>query len=291
MNPAAAPIALSALLLVGAAPAAPVSPADWTLARSGRTVVAALHTGDAAVAVRCENGVLNVKLSGLPLTRGDVRALRVAIDDRRATNQTWTVGDERTTAYSHLPARLARELREARKLKVIAGDRDGRLTTLIFDLPRADAVEQALSACGAPLVDVRDAVDPWVPLLELPYHLEWVEAPDAGFPPHAIARGVENAHAVVTCVVGRGGAVRDCRVESEYPSATRVGRSTTAALHRARLRVNPQDPDAALGEVFTFRASWSHGAMRGGGGATHIGDSNTSASFEDRENPSPLPLQ
>lgn len=254
-------IALSALAValpaVGSAALAQDPGDDWDVTRRGDLTLASVEFDNGGVAMRCAEEAFDVILFGLPPSEQRTRALRVSVAGGPFFDQTWTVAPNGTSAFSELPTRLARQLRAGGRLQVIAASGEQSTRRMVYDLPASPAaVDQILTACGKPLTDARDSLDPWVAPNGLPAGRQWSETPEASFPKEAQDRGVQEGYAVVSCIAGRAGRVQDCRVESEFPAGYRLGRAAVIAGHRSRLAWDRSDPDAGVGQAFVFRTTW-----------------------------------
>lgn len=213
---------------------------DWDMHRNTRTDAVMAYTvfdNGLGIAVRCIDGGYEAFLSGLPAAgEGETRMLDVAFGEEDLKPQSWNVGVNDTIAVSSFPAPFARKLRQGGRLQVRVPDGAGPGRALRFDLalPASPvSIDETLSACGRPTVDPRDAEIEALAETGLPEDLVWARAPVVEFPSRSrYGRGF----AVVTCLVNRDGALRDCVVEAEHPHDGGFGEATLQAVRRARVR-------------------------------------------------------
>ena len=131
---------------------------DWTLtsAPERKAVLATIDfTSGLTIAARCVDNAYDVLITGLPeATRGSTsRELGIqAGDQEQPYTSVWTVGTQRSMAFSRLPAVVARDLAKGGKLQVIVpGNNGGPRTRYVMELdPSSTAIEQTLTACGRP---------------------------------------------------------------------------------------------------------------------------------------------
>lgn len=246
------------VLMSSPASAQDVAPADWETHRDERRNLTAAFlrtTTGIDILFRCEKGAFTGFLAGLPQQDGDQRTLEVAFGDAPLRPTQWTAGSEGTSAFSEYPAPFARKMREGGRFQVRVrdGTEDGRPVRYVIDLPPSNvAIDQALEACGRPLVDPRDAEIEAVGENGLPTALQWVQVPRPTFPNTRYARGF----ATVSCIASPQGRARDCVVETEHPFDGRFGKATLDAMSAVRLR-NRLNPDVEIPPSrFVFRANY-----------------------------------
>lgn len=253
-------IILAIVAMVGASQARAQEPAsqDWALVEApDRNAIIAVTSFDNGVTLagRCVNGVFDLTVAGLPPARGFSRVVRVSIGDEDLTQETWTVGEDPTIAFSRLPAPFARRLAVGGQLQIsIPGPSGQRGTRFVMDLPPSPtALERTLSACGRPLVDTRDAnLDRDAPD-GLSAGLDWALRPRLRAPDSVRGRYVTHATVTVSCAVAGTGVLTDCIIESEHPGGYGYGREVVRSLRTARVR---SLTDAGLGGqvvIFTVR--------------------------------------
>lgn len=110
----------------------------------------------------------------------------------------------------------------------------------VLNLPvQPAAVTQIMERCGVPLEDARDDLPPLDNA-----SMRWTREPEPVFPD----RLNQNGLAVVSCITARNGRLRDCIVESEFPTGLDVGRAAILAYRAANIgRRNGGDvPDGLL---------------------------------------------
>ncbi|NJC41233.1 hypothetical protein GGQ87_001491 [Brevundimonas alba] len=215
---------------------------DWDISRDpAKRMVLAYTTFDNGLSVgfRCIDGSFNAVIAGLPPSRDERRTLDLAFRDDEAHPTMWTSTTDSSVVVSDFPAPLAREFRQggALKLTVPRGAADGRNLRYDVELPTSSAaVDEALTACGRPLVDPRDAELEAIGETGLTGELVWDRAPRPRYPSSRYASGF----VVTTCMTTPQGALRDCVVEMEHPHDGRFGRAALEGAEHARVR-NPNE--------------------------------------------------
>lgn len=236
---------------------------DWDLVRDPRrrlTLASVTFDSGIGIAARCQRGNFELVLAGLPRAPGDdyVRILSVAFRDGEFRDTSWTVSEDRSAAFNHLPARFARQLRQGGRLQVrVPGEGGGPATRYVLDLPpSADAIEEALKACDRPLEHPHDALLPdRVGEGVGSVGLKWVQHPRGDYPFGANLRW---ASVVLTCVVQADGRLDQCIVESEHPSGHGFGDEAIRASRRGRVGPMPDSPPGAMiaGRRITFTTTY-----------------------------------
>lgn len=261
MKYGAATLAIIALAFTAPARAQETATQDWALVEAPeRNAVIAITRFDNGITLagRCVNGVYDVAVTGLPPARGLSRVVRVSVGEEALTQETWTVGEDRTIAFSRLPAPFARRLAVGGQLQIaVPGTGGQRGTRYVMDLPPSpETLERTLSACGRSLIDPRDAnLDRDAPD-GLSAGLDWALRPRIELPDSVRGRYVTHATVTVSCSVAATGALTDCVIESEHPGGYGHGREVVRALRSGRVR--SPTPDIALGGqlvIFTVRFS------------------------------------
>lgn len=254
------PATLAAAVLLFAAPAQAQDPAslDWALVEAPeRDALIAVTSFDNGItlASRCVDGVFDVTVAGLPPARGFSRVVRVSVGDEELKQETWTIGEDRTIAFSRLPTPFARRLAVGGQLQIsVPGTGGERGTRYVMDLPPSPAaLESTLTACDRSLVDTRDRhLDRDAPDGLSP-GLEWAIFPRLELPDSVRGRYVTRASVTVSCVVTVAGALTDCLIESEHPGGFGYGREVFRALRSARVR---SSTGATGGELVNFTANF-----------------------------------
>jgi hypothetical protein len=233
---------------------------DWSVYRQPETrlVVAYVELSSGlSIALRCQGGAFAAVVTGLPAAPGveTVRTLEVKFGDEPARETRWTVGSNRTVALADYPAPMARSFREggAFSLTVPGGGEGGRDLRYRMTLPASvSAIDEALTTCGKPLVDPRDALIADTGTDGLPDGMTWSRPPRPRFPDGLYAEGF----AVISCVVQPDGSLTRCEVESEFPLDGGFGRASLLAMRNARV-VSPNETVGAYApRVIGFRAQY-----------------------------------
>lgn len=253
---------LAALAVVGLlsqepAPAPQPTGQDWTIVQTDdANALVAMTAFDSGIILtsRCINGAFDVTVFGLPPARGYSRELRVAVGDEEPRPQTWTIGSDRTAAFSRLPAFLARRLAEGGQLQIAVPGSPGQPgRRYVMELPPSpEVLERTLSACGRPLVDPRDRdLEPNAPD-GLSGGMGWVIIPNVVHSGIANGRTLVSASVSVSCVLTAEGRMRDCVIESEHPPGFRLGQAVLRGLYNARVRPDPGSTLPLEGRMVTF---------------------------------------
>ncbi|MGH7018446.1 MAG: hypothetical protein ACREEY_01115 [Brevundimonas sp.] len=243
--------------------------ADWDVNRDPSQKLILAYTAfdnGLGIGARCINGSFQVLISGLPPEAGATRTLKIAFQDDDFDDQRWNVAENPTAAISDSPSPLARDMREGGKMQVIVpgGGEGGRNLRYVLDLPASSAaIDEALQACGRPLVDPRDAELDALADDGLPRNIEWSREPEPTYPQ---GRTYTRGFATVSCLTQPDGRVRDCVVETEHPIDGGFGQAAIEATRRARLR-NKDGGEVSPGMIqfrtnFMMESSLSPGSRR-----------------------------
>jgi len=239
-------LALSIFFLAPLTAHAQESPtgADWDIHRlvdQKATIATAAFNNGITLISRCSKGVFDLILTGLPSASGkeSSRLLTLVLDNNVDPKpSSWLVGEDRTVAFSQIPAMLARQLATGGHLEIIApAEPGGRRTRYIMELTRSgSAIEETLNACDRPLVDPRDLV------LQgdggaLPDGIIWTRLPRPNFPNGGTARA---GYVTLSCLAGAEGRAQDCQVESEQPPGANFARAALRSMDAARLGLTDQ---------------------------------------------------
>ncbi|WAC59227.1 hypothetical protein [Brevundimonas sp. SL130] len=210
-------------------------------------------TSGLTIAARCVDGVYDVLITGLPEAPSRALSRELGIqagDQEEPFTSVWTVGTQRDTAFSRIPAVVARDLAKGGKLQVIvpATSKSPR-TRYVMELnPSSTAIEQTLTACGRPMVDPREARSDEIEgngQDGLPSSVSWQTLPRPTFPDSVNGRSPTEGYVVLSCVVDALGGLNECQTESEQPAGYNLGRSVERSLPRARIKLT--DEAAATG--------------------------------------------
>lgn len=261
---AALTIALTPVLAHAQEVAPSVAPTDggmdWTVVRFTEepTIVAtASFDNGIKLIARCMDDVYDVIVGGLPPAprRQVSREIGLLVgDDTVERMTTWTIGEAADTAFSRVPALVARKLAEGGQVQIIIPPqrRGGPRTRYVMDLtPSSTALERTLTACGRPLVDPRDNDADGNGQDGLPVSIEWVRQPRVEFPAPVRGRMPMRGYVTLTCVIQAEGRLGDCQIESEQPARYNLGKEVREALDTARVR--PSREAQAAGRPFEGR--------------------------------------
>lgn len=235
MSPFAPVAALAGLLAAAPAAAQDAAAGDWDLHRDGEVVLAfTTYDSGLAIAFRCRDDAFAAVAAGLPASREARRRLVLRFQDGEPYPSMWTNTTDDTVAVADYPAPLARELRQGGtfRLTIPDGAGDGRDLTHVVELPPSNAaIDAALTACGRPLVDPRDALLAAVEGEGLSGGATWARRPRVEFPETRYAAG----SAVLSCLAWADGRLTDCVVESEHPHDGGFGEAALRGARRARV--------------------------------------------------------
>ena len=234
---------------------------DWVLTHMPeRKAVIALAEFDNGITLssRCIDGVFEVIIQGLPEARGESRTLRIGVGGEAPYASAWTVGANRSAAFSRVPARLARELAKGGKLEIaVAGQRGQPGVRYVMELaPSSSAVEQTLTACNRPLTDPRDLEAGDEAESGLPDGISWDRAPQPTFPESVKGRSPTKGFVTLTCVTRATGRLEDCVIESEHPGGFNLGRSVRDSLSRAKVRSTDRNQPLVDGLMIVFTVNF-----------------------------------
>nr|WP_316627371.1 hypothetical protein [uncultured Brevundimonas sp.] len=231
---------------------------DWMLAsvpERKATIATINFTSDLGIVARCVDGVYDILITGLPEAprRAMSRDLGIQVGDQEEPyTSVWTVGTNRNTAFSRIPAVVARDLAKGGKLQVIVPPPTpgAPRTRYVMDLnPSSTAIEQTLTACGRPMVDPREARAEEIDgngQDGLPDTVQWASLPRPTFPESVNGRSPLEGYVVLSCVLTAEGRMTECQTESEQPSGYNLWRSVERSLPRARLKLSDEAAAAGL---------------------------------------------
>lgn len=239
------------------APSPPRLDGDWSFAaipESKATLAVAEFSSGLGLVARCVDGTFDVLVHGLPAAPGRETTREIALavgEDGEERTTVWQVGTDRTTAFSRLPARVARQLAEGGKLQVIVPGAEGeRRTRYEMQLsPSGEAIEKTLTACGRPLVDPRDTRAEGNGQSGLPAPITWARTPQPNYPMFPGVAG--EGYVGLSCVVSDDGRLNDCQIESEHPPRQFFGQAVERSLGRARVKLD--DDGVASGQTLGGR--------------------------------------
>jgi TonB family protein len=249
-------------LIAGPALAQAVGDDDWDFSRDpARKAVVAAATFDSGVglAARCVDGAYDVLFSGLPPVSTALRTLTFTYAGAPPVENSWAVGSDGTSAFSDLPAPLARRLRAGGRVEVTVPAANGQpAKRFVLELPRSErAIDETLTACDRPLSDPRDTLlTPLVPASGPGNGVRWETPPSMAFPERAMRRNVETGAVTLSCLVKANGRLDDCVVETERPAGVGFGQAALDGARRARLASTSGEAVAQAGGAVTYRATF-----------------------------------
>lgn len=251
-------LALPLLLACGAAQEPAPAPSDWALLadpRQGMTAAVLETTAGVHIILRCHEGAFTAFVTGLAPSRRETRRIELTVGDGPRQGREWANSEDGTSAFSDLPAPLARELRNGGQLqlRVPPAESGEPATRYVLEVaPSQTAIDQTLTACGLPLVDPRDQRLADLGDTDMPRSLDWSQRPRITFPASRYARGF----AVVSCITAPDGRPTDCVIETEHPHDGGFGRAVLRGVERGRIgdSANPDSPLPPL--MFVFRSNF-----------------------------------
>ncbi|MFN3816891.1 hypothetical protein [Brevundimonas sp.] len=248
--------ALATVVALVATTAAAQDTADWDFVvdpEQDLTAAIVAYEGGLGVFARCKDGAFHLMVTGLAPEDDVTRQIHVRFGDEDWGEEGWFVGEDPATAFSYTPALYARSFREGGTLDMVVREAgpNGENLRYVFEVPQsASAVNQTLEACGKPVDDPRDVFLADLPESGLPANLEWARQPRGLYPS---GRTYERGVAVVSCLTGPGGGLRECVVETEWPADGGFGEAALRATRNGRLR----NVDRSVPEVPTVIVSWT----------------------------------
>lgn len=244
-------IAISGLISLGFSLPAHSQPSDWEIrAIPARDAIMAFAQFDNGITLvsRCVGKAFDVMIDGLPETAAQERLLQVGVgQDARMRQVAWSAGANKTSAFSRMPAGLARDLMRGGTIRIrISGDNGGPSTLYVMESEESPtAIAQTLAACELPLIDPRDSrpgreafsnetADET--LEPLPLDVEWVRLPT---PRESVIASISDrvsTRVSVSCLTEADGRLSDCRIESAHPYHNRLVREVLYASRFGQLR-------------------------------------------------------
>lgn len=231
---------------------------DWTLtsAPERKAVVATVDfSSGLAIAARCVDGVYDVLITGLPEAPRNSTSRELGVqagDQEEPFMSVWTVGSQRGTAFSRLPAVVARDLAKGGKVQVIVPPTNNSLRTrYVMELnPSSTAIERTLTACGRPMIDAREARAEEIDgngQDGLPDTVQWLAMPRPTFPDPVNGRMPLEGYVMISCVVTGSGQLNECENESEQPAGFNLWKAAEVSLPDARIKLSDEASAAGLG--------------------------------------------
>lgn len=249
------------LALLWAAPAAAQEAgSEWQLTvdpSKDLTLATASYVTGQTVAVRCQAGVLDVLVIGLPAFRSATRYMETTYGAHDTEAAHWFSSPDGALTYSPAPAMAARRLREGGRLQIaaaVSADANSALGRYNLGLPEgAASIDRVLTACNEPLTKTRDALPRWRQARVMSSNM-WRRQPEPEIPEAAYATTTRIGFAVLSCVVNADGRPVDCDVEYQSDRRTGFGQSALRAMRTARVDMGaPNAPRAGELMVTTVR--------------------------------------
>ena len=255
--------ALASLIIALAASSAGAREAtsdDWALsADQGRnlTLATVAYSSGQTLAVRCQAGVLDVIVTGLPAITERTRYVETTVGERPMERGLWASGGDGTVVLSVAPAPTARRLRAGGALRLsVAVDEanDSPLRQYAFDLPgQSGSLDRVLAACDTPTTDARDDLPRWTRPRGSTLNY-WSRMATPEYPAAADRAGIKSGYAVLSCVVRPEGRLHQCVVESESQRQAGFGQAAVRAMGAARVLLAEEGgPRPGQLVVFTLR--------------------------------------
>lgn len=240
---------LAATLAVASPSLAQDAADDWDLTAdpAQQLTLATLDFGDNALALRCKAGVLDLLLTGTPVTTDRFRVIDVTGPGIAEESQAWRTRPDLPVVSAAEPGRLARLLRVGGDLDLrlpAAAPGERRLRYRLPVPPSAASVDGVLSACSEPLTDEWD-------LRPRASNLDWARRPLPEYPQTAVAAGGPTGDVRVACIVPADGRLRDCRVVSETPAGVGFGQSALQSALMSNVSL-PENDGSTVGAVVHF---------------------------------------
>ena len=252
-------LALIGLVLTLAASAAtpalaqdPAEDWDLTVDPARELTVASLDFGGNALALRCQNGMLDLLLTGTPTTAGPYRIVRVTGGGIVEETQWWLTQPGLPVLAAPEPDRMARLLRAGGDLDLrieAAAEGERPLRFRLSMPPSAGSLDRVLSACGAGLSEEWD-------LRPRPVSVDFAWAYQAlpEYPESAVREGAPNGAVRIACILPADGRFRECRIMRETPAGLGFGANALeSALRSSITRLEPGSSSTGGVVHFTVR--------------------------------------
>jgi len=243
----------AAVCAFGASPAlAQQAAEDWDLTTNAeqQLTLATLDFGANVLALRCRAGELDMLLTGVPVSTGATRKVRVSAGAIAAEDQIWMAQPGQPVLGADEPARLARLLRAGGDLDIRLDPEDSTDRSRRYRLTAPAsiaAVNAVLTACDQPLEEPRDLLA----RVNSSPNTVWVDLGEVKFPDNMGAMNAAPAAVRVSCIIGDNWALRDCRADTETAPGHGFGASAVAGATRSRLGP-PADGTDLRGRLFRF---------------------------------------
>ena len=178
-------------------------------------------------------------VSGLP-TREGIQTFDYQMGERTDDDSLWVSGGRNQSAFALWPAHVARDLRRGGRFALGVPDGE-RVRRIAVDLPASpSAIGRVFEACGREMPEDSTAA----PDRENLAGLQWRDRPTPSFPARTDS---ETGVTALICGVASSGALRQCRVESEFPEGGGFGRAAVLGAHRTG-RVEMKDGETGAME-------------------------------------------
>lgn len=247
---------LVAGLLITVTPIAPIASAQdpvrsdtWVLTRmrEGDTVMAtAPFSNGITLIARCAYHQFSLIVAGLPEpleTDTSSRQLTMVFGEDTTERPTaWYVANDRTAAFSRLPAPTTRRLLRGGDLQIVVpGPPGGPRTRYVMSLGESvTELGEVLNHCGRPLVDPDDDLLQGDGGNALPGGIIWARPPSPDYPRATVHGSPSWGTATLRCHVRADGRPRDCEIESEFPAGFGFGQAARRGATTARLALDEE---------------------------------------------------
>lgn len=232
---------------VAAQNAAPSEAWVMTRAREGDAVMAtAPFSNGVTLIARCAYHRFDLIVAGLPEpldTATTSRQLAIVFGEDSTERPTaWYVANDRTAAFSRLPAPTTRRLLRGGELQIIVpGPPGGSRTRYVMSLGESVTVlGEVLTHCGRPLVDPEDDLLQGDGGNALPGGIIWARPPAPDYPAATVHGSASWGTATLRCNVSADGRPRECEIESEFPAGFGFGQAARRGASAARLALDEE---------------------------------------------------
>jgi TonB family protein len=245
-----------ALALIAAPAFAQTAGDDWDLtenAATQSTVASLTYASGDTLMITCRRGAFDVLLATKTPSPTKQMA-EVRFGDGEPEFQGWYPTPNPLIVMSGLPGPNVRRFRTSRTVTIVFRPDEGSTEPPqrhVLELPgKASSVDRVLDACSQARTDPRDALPRWDLGGAPGPDRGWVRFPRPEYPQAALSAGINSGFVTVSCIVGPGGTVVDCRVEKESDPRGGFGASALTAMRPTRVRMTGEGA-ATEGQLFT----------------------------------------